>query len=505
MIKRIFRDKQNVHLFITIVIVSMIIHAPLFSKYILISDSLKYGFYYNHYQWELSLGRFGLYFMGLITHNLFIPHLNTILSIFMLPLIIILILKILDIQNKHFRYLISFMFIIMPHISYTLLYHYCCFSYLLAFFFSVFSVYYFLYEKSKIKRYIIPTILTALSLSLYQAYIQVSLTIVFLLLMKKLIKKEFHPRDFSYFIPYINGLFLYFIFMKLSLLIFHVSLANYRGFDQILRPDTILSLPQKIIYIYQIFFRFFFQDSFVKNTNVHQHFLYFLLLFFFLFMVIFCLFKNGGKKKEFIILILFLLFLPIVILFVGLFSSDFVSLLTCCAFFLLFVFPFSIIENYHKLIKGLFTLLVFLLCFCYLKQDIQSYQRLEKRNFIIYQLGKSISHHILQSDKVKKLMIVNGLNHNTYYNSHYNYNYSLYKDYGGMIDYNILGIDLNPNSNHLSPNIQKYLFLYFGIDIEYVDDDTYNQILHSNLLNNLPSYPDKNSIKVMDDVIIIKF
>ena len=58
---------KNSYLIILItVLVGMIIHFSIYTKNLLSADILLYDSYYNSYLWEISLGRFGLFIVGLL-------------------------------------------------------------------------------------------------------------------------------------------------------------------------------------------------------------------------------------------------------------------------------------------------------------------------------------------------------------------------------------------------------------------------------------------------------
>ena len=59
---------NNYHIIILSIISLLIIHFILLTKNITTADVLINDFYYNGYSWEISLGRFGLYFIGLINN-----------------------------------------------------------------------------------------------------------------------------------------------------------------------------------------------------------------------------------------------------------------------------------------------------------------------------------------------------------------------------------------------------------------------------------------------------
>ena len=58
-------SKSNTFLIILVVVIGFVINLPLFTKNILTADVLLNTTYYNAYSWEISLGRFGLFILGI--------------------------------------------------------------------------------------------------------------------------------------------------------------------------------------------------------------------------------------------------------------------------------------------------------------------------------------------------------------------------------------------------------------------------------------------------------
>ena len=57
---------KNKNLLFLTIIVGLIVHLPLLTKDILSADIILNNTYYSGYSWEVSLGRFGLFIIGLL-------------------------------------------------------------------------------------------------------------------------------------------------------------------------------------------------------------------------------------------------------------------------------------------------------------------------------------------------------------------------------------------------------------------------------------------------------
>ena len=152
-IKELIKEYKLIIIFS--ILAGTILHLPLFTKTLLTGDVLLNTNYYSGYAWEISLGRFGLYFYGLLKGFIVVPELEIILSIFFITGSIILMLDLLEIKKRYLQIFSSLLIILSPVISCTLLFHYCSLPYSLAFFATTLAVYLLINSKNKICKYIL--------------------------------------------------------------------------------------------------------------------------------------------------------------------------------------------------------------------------------------------------------------------------------------------------------------------------------------------------------------
>ena len=131
-------------------VVGILVHLPLFTKNILTADVLLNTNYYNGYSWEISLGRFGLYFIGLLKGFYVFPEVEIFMAMVLLIGSCCLLFNLFSIKNKVIQVIMNILIVCSPIISSTLLFHYCSFPYMLAFFLGVLSIYLFYKSKRKI-------------------------------------------------------------------------------------------------------------------------------------------------------------------------------------------------------------------------------------------------------------------------------------------------------------------------------------------------------------------
>lgn len=304
-------NKRNLLIILITFILLFLTHLPLMTKNILSADILLNNGFYNGYSWEISLGRFGLYVIGLLKCFLTIPHIDILISYFIISISLVILFDLFSFRKKEDIILYILIICLNPITSATILFNYCSIGYTLAFLCSILSVYIYYKEENKIKKYLFSLILIVVALSMYQAYLSVIVTTFIIYNIKLLLeKKKNFKLSLKYILTLLIGVLLYFIIMKISLLVFHVNISNYSGADKI-GLQTLLSIPKKIGLSYKLFYEYYFTDKIVKNIYIKNNILNIFLLILLIIGVVFKIFKNNLSPKEKILTLLLVLALPI--------------------------------------------------------------------------------------------------------------------------------------------------------------------------------------------------
>ncbi len=304
-------NKRNLLIILITFILLFLTHLPLMTKNILSADILLNNGFYNGYSWEISLGRFGLYVIGLLKCFLTIPHIDILISYFIISISLVILFDLFSFRKKEDIILYILIICLNPITSATLLFNYCSIGYTLAFLCSILSVYIYYKEENKIKKYLFSLILIVVALSMYQAYLSVIVTTFIIYNIKLLLeKKKNFKLSLKYILTLLIGVLLYFIIMKISLLVFHVNISNYSGADKI-GLQTLLSIPKKIGLSYKLFYEYYFTDKIVKNIYIKNNILNIFLLILLIIGVVFKIFKNNLSPKEKVLTLLLILALPI--------------------------------------------------------------------------------------------------------------------------------------------------------------------------------------------------
>lgn len=502
MLEKYLKNK-NINLLIIITLITCaIIHLPLYTKDILTADILLNNTYYSAYSWEISLGRFGLFIIGFLKSYLVIPHLELFICFILITLISLILIDLFKIKNKSSQVLTCIILAICPNVSATLLFNYCSLAYILAFFSSTLAIYTLIKAKNNYIKIIIPIILTIISTSMYQSYIQVSLTLLILFYIKDLLKNRFNLKEFITNIIILGiGIICYFILMKLSLIIFNINLSSYSGANTF-SINNILNIPNQILVTYKTFYNYYFTNKIVNNTNLLTNIINIIFLTMLIVGIIIQIIKNKLSKKHIFILITFILILPISINSILLIIPDTkMQLLMSISYTLLIPFAFSILEKENYL-KHIILILMILLVRNYIIQDTATYKSLEITYNKTNQIATNIINKINEIGYDKKIMITGNLNNNEYYNYDSNTELkNIYKLNYGFVSNSSLFWDEYVNTKN---GWTRYLYQYHGVNIDFVDLKTYNQILDSKEFKDMPTYPTKKSISLIDNTIVIK-
>ncbi len=338
-------NKKNKIIMISTFILLFLIHLPLMTKNIISADILLNNYFYNGYSWEISLGRFGLYLVGIIKSFINIPHIDLIISYILISITTVLIIDLFKVKDKIKIILIILVITLNPITSATLLFNYCSIGYTLALLSSTLAIYLYKNLKNKYLKIIIPTALIVIALSMYQAYLSLIVTLFIVYLLFEILNKKNIKDTLKYLLIIILGIIIYFIIMKLSLLVFHINMSSYSNANSI-DIKILLSIPHKIIDSYKLFYEFYFKNTIIKNTYIHNDIINLLIIITVLIELAYKTFKNNLSTTNKLLVLLIVLLFPIAlnsIIFV--ISDTKLQLLMSTSYLLVPIIMILLIEN----------------------------------------------------------------------------------------------------------------------------------------------------------------
>ena len=492
---------KNKNLIFLTIMVGLIVHLPLLTKDILSADIILNNTYYSGYSWEVSLGRFGLFIVGLLKNYIVIPHIEIFLSLILVSFISIELIDLFKIKNKLLQILTCIILVVCPNISATLLFNYCSLPYTFAFFSSITAIYILIKANNKYIKIILPIVLLVSALSMYQAYLPVSITLLVLYYLKELLNNKFKYKEALKNILIVGiSVILYFILMKLSQKVLNINMSDYTSASSF-GIQNIINMPKQILTTYQVFIDYFFTNKILTNTNLYNNIINGLLLITLLINIIYLTIKNKLKLQNKLLILLLILTLPIYINCILLIMpTATMQLLMSSAYILLIPFLFSIEDN--KIYKIISIILISLLIRNYTIQDNATYKSLEITHNKVLNISNDLVKNIKEFGYNKEVMIIGNLKDNDYYN--YNVDLEISNinklTYGFIADYPFFWDEYKNNKNGWT----RYLYQYTGTNINYVSKDKYDEILNSKEIKSLEAYPSKESIKLINNVIVIK-
>ena len=451
------------------------------TKNILSADILLNNVFYNGYSWEISLGRFGLYVVGLLKCFLTIPHIDILISYFIISISLVILFDLFSFRKKEDIILYILIICLNPITSATLLFDYCSIGYTLAFLCSILSIYVYYKEENKIKKYLFSLILIVVALSMYQAYLSVIVTTFIIYNIKLLLeKKENFKLSLKYILTLLMGALLYFIIMKISLLVFHVNMSNYSGADKI-GLQTLLSIPKKIGLSYKLFYEYYFTDKIVKNIYIKNNILNIFLLILLIIGVVFQIFKNNLSPKKKVLTLLLVLTLPIFLNSIIFTINDIKLQLLMSASYLLI--PLLLITTMpENKMKYLSIIVIILLLRNNLIQTQATYLSLEntfnKYNTVITSaIKKNINHQNY------KFALIGSSENETEINK---------LNYGFISDDAIFWEEYNLKKL----GFERFCYEYYGLNLTFVSEENYDKIKQRENKN-------QEIIYTYDDIIVI--
>lgn len=262
------RHKNKILFVLFFSLCGYMIYAPMTSNYLINPDGICMGLVYKRGSEGEELGRIGISVVDALFGKVVSPNLMLVISLCILALTVYLIIELFHVESFIDMVCLSALALLVPTTSSTFTYYYCMISYILAYFLSVF-VCYFPVKMQKNWAFVIGSMFMAMQLSLYQAYLSVSIVIVLLYLCYLLVmdveRSKILGMAFKFGGMGIFGVGLYLVLLK----VMRIQLSNNRGFDKMGHID-VASLPSLIRKAYRAFANYFLGDNFLNNSWLHR-------------------------------------------------------------------------------------------------------------------------------------------------------------------------------------------------------------------------------------------
>ncbi len=458
----------------------------------------------GYYSDSLEIGRFLIPAWNFFRGYYYPPVVIGILSIIFMIAIVYFISKMFNFKEKKHIFLITI--ILCTCTTLTLLNAtYINYSdmYLFTFLLNVLAAY-FIRKKSRLS--LIAIIMLVVSFAIYPSYLGVVLGIYIGLLLIDLFNnknwKDVLKEGIRFVIYVIISLIIYAICNKLLLKIFSIDLNNnYNSINNVLSFSSLTEMFECIKNTYINYFNFLFYPHTFHRTVVLI--LNVIIVLISIFNAVVLIKKNKLKKANIILILLLCLIIPFSLNIIYFISGGVIHELMIFAINITYIYFVWLLSNNNdkkiltKIVYGAFFIIACL-------NVIYSNQMYEKKKIELDSTISTMNRVILQIENVEgyemgktPVVIIGDLSSGPL---------AIRKEY---LDYDVAG----QNSTFVTTynrNYYRFIKYYMGYPINIVDNDKGASPLAMELSNkeeikNMPCYPDKESIKMIDGYLIIKF
>ena len=448
--------------------------------------------------WQLSLGRFLVGAQMVIRGVYSSATMIGFLSLLFLAIAAYMIFKLLNINNLSMQIIATSILVTYASLTFSnATYIFLSDIYMLALLFAVISVY--LIRKNNYLKYL-AIITIAITCGLYQSYLFVMTGLLCFLAIKDLIDgktyKEVLMDILKYILISIIGMILYYVLLLFVRNVSHVGAhASENSISQI-GNLSIFNLPSLI---YRTYYHFI--TKFINPNVYHPKFIR-LIIF-----LIFLLTTYLGveeflhlKLKERILAIILVLLLPLALDGIYILVNGTIHDLMTYQLSLVYIIVIYFISNnnnikYSKLISLIVVASLMLICFdsvvyanqIYIKKDLEYQRSKEIANRIIY--------HIEDIDEYKHgvtpIAFIGCMSDS-----------DLFSQYEKM-PYDAVGI-VESSALTYFKTYDKYYNDQLNYNLNLLDEDKCRDLEKTSEVKNMEYYPNKNSIKYINGIVVVK-
>lgn len=499
--------------FSTVIIIGFIAHITMITETIMSQDglwnSMKYA---SSGDWELTLGRWGIYLVEMLNNFIKIPTIATISCIFTTAITAVFLVQIFDLKSKISIIITSVALILTPTFTATVLYIYTSFAYCFNLLLGVLSIWFLYKYKNKKLGFIFSSLCIMFSFSIYQSYIGITIGLCLMLGIINLIKnnssiKQVILETIKTVGAVLVGGILYYIVTIILLKVSGFELATYKNASSIGIFEIFLSLKTSIIQAYKDFGIFFMGDSVIYNTNYKRDILYFIFFLLFAIILFIKIFNMQAETKIKIYKTLlagfYMLVLPIALNIIDiLVPENKIYILTASQMILMIPFVFAIMESLERkyILKYTTILCTVIIMGTYYLATHTSYAALKLTYNQAYATTIRIMDRIENTpgyNKNMKILFGGIVGNNNFPRTSNLYGFTIGEIANNVVFHGTYGGQLGTWEN--------YLKVFLGLDVTFCEDNVYRDIVTGSIYKDeMDVFPAQNSIRIMDGIVIVK-
>lgn len=481
--------------FFTTIIFGLFVHLYKFTNTLLMHDSI-YNFYSN--QNVIGSGRWFLSVACSVSSYFDLPWVVGIMSLIIVAITSIVIIEVLEIKNKTVIILSSAMLVSFPALTETFFFEYTADGYMIAMLLASLTVYFTRMNQKNIYSICLAIVCICLSCGIYQAYLSFALVLSICYFVNQLTKDSIDKKDYftwiiKQIIVYGFGLILYYVIWKLCLYFQNASINHYQGINEV-GNITVTMLLNGLINTFKTFYFFFFEYNIFEHGLTFYALLNILFIISYVFIGIKTILNSNIRKKKYKIglLVLCIIALPLFICIWNFTSSSVeYGLRMLYSIVILYIFSIELANRYFNIrMSDLYALLIVIIIFNNSIQANISYYVMDKCNMTTYSTAIDLKLRIESIDSsINKIMIV-GDRINVYIEDKKIHHFT-----------HMLENDILYDEEHTI----SYLNNVLNMDLENISEKQREEILKNEVLDSMECYPSKNCIKIINDVIVIKY
>lgn len=268
------------------------------------SDGLLYPSLCYASKWEISIGRWLWPFLDGVRQGYAADPFNSLLTLALIAGGTIMLFDCFHFVGKRRAYLYAALMPVSVTVCAHLSYRYMSPTFGLGFFLSILAVWFLAKEKSK-KFFSVTKLLSVvaltLTLGLYQAFLGVFCVILLFCFLCRVCSCEKSSQSWRFLLGgsvcCAGACCVYKLMWDTALFFTGVSSSNYMGANSVSFGSILLSLPQRLVDTYRVFFDYFFNDT-IRHNLLQEELLYFVLLGLLFSLPLFCTISFFAKKKH---------------------------------------------------------------------------------------------------------------------------------------------------------------------------------------------------------------
>lgn len=503
--------KKHCWLFLWSILIGIVAHGYMFTNMLLNHDEILYGNDISYLN-PIGLGRFLLLpVVNSLFMNYRMPFMIGAVAVLILSCICISLISFLDIKSKVLSFLAMLLIITFPSLTSTFCYYVLSVPYLIGLLLVVLGC--VLIRKGSIGSMMLGMLFIVFSLSLYQAYIGFGVGILFIWLFIAVLQDKgpsiWGPVIIKWCICLIISFIIYLISAKVILHLSNSELSAYQAVNQLNVKTLILALPKNILNAYRQCILWFFNADYTTSIKYASPLIItcHIMIFVYTFSIILKNWPDLCLKNKLLLSMLIILSPGAMEAVHILFNANNVHMVMRMGAVLWYVLAIKIWDDFGFNVQVLTLKTKVWVTACSIAFGGVAFHNYRIANEAYYREQLAYERAYSQAVRITcRLEEMEGFSpdskvfiNDTLFNSTY------FSDDDRFANINKLtGVGTAANICSSYVHIQRFFQQYMNITYELPTIDECRKIVRSKDFTNMPLYPQKDSIKVIDGIFVIK-